>query len=111
MIKNLQKNIDEGAKILRENGKIDMHIGNIRELADSYLSSGGDIARLIELISNVYKIGIAVGTREGKRQAKQQEAQYMKVAADLKQYLQNCEEAGVNPWSRQANGQLNAEKA
>lgn len=69
MLRNLKKNIAEGGAMIKANDNLDLTVGNVIEIADLHK----DVNRcddLIDLIADVYKIGLAVGTRNGKRIAK-----------------------------------------
>lgn len=72
MIKNLQKNIEEGAAIMAAtHHNTDLTVAQIDELAKDYLATMTP-DNLLRLIENTYKVGIAVGARHGRREAKKQ---------------------------------------
>ena len=65
---NIAKQIEQGGKITRANSRIDIGADDIKTLAGDYMAQP-TAENLITLIVNAYKVGIAVGTRNGQRNA------------------------------------------
>lgn len=65
MVKNVQKNVAEGDAIIKANAGLDLSVANVIEMAEASKLPRCDA--LIDVIVNAYKMGVAVGTRNGKR--------------------------------------------
>ena len=66
MLKNLKKNIAEGGALISKNERLDLTVGNIIEITEKH-KNVNRCDDLLELIADVYKVGLAVGTRNGLR--------------------------------------------
>lgn len=65
---NIAKQIEQGGKLTKANCRIDIGINDIEALAGDYMAQPTR-ENLITLIVNAYKVGLAVGTRNGQRNA------------------------------------------
>lgn len=62
-MRNIEKTIAEGEMILEQNDSLDITVEDVKNIADRYQLPKCD--DLINIISDCYLLGLAVGVKEG----------------------------------------------
>lgn len=70
MKRNVRKAIDQGDRIIHNNPRIDITVAELNEYYEEFKNNDKTSAALFNLISNVYRMGVAVGMRNAKQGVK-----------------------------------------